>query len=608
MQTHDRDLRKQGVISDVFYLVMRRMRFPILLLIAAFAVATAGYTIIPSTDELGNLVDPLNPFEAFYVVVYTATTIGFGEIPIPFNAAQRMWTLFTVLLTVSCWTYSLFAIIGLLQDKAFGETLRAARFSRRVKAIREPFYIVCGVGETGILVMHGLDHLNLRFVVIDKQEEKISRLRLEDFSVDFPALTGDASKPDALVSAGLMSRYCKGVVALAEDDSVNQAIAVTVRLLAPKVAVLARIRNAETETHLGVFGGDLVINPFERFSDNLASAITTPERYRLRTTLTGLTGDPISQIHYPPAGHWIVCSYGRFGREMTDSLRSVGVTVTVVDSQYFEDGGVDVNGTGTKSDDLKKAGIDHALGLVAGSDSDTRNLAIGVTARALRHDLFIVTRQNLRANKPLFDAFATNVVMEPSRIVAQEFLARITTPLLSRFLRFFPQLSEAECHKLTEKLLLLDHGRIPEIWDLVISNRRTPAVFEAMQQDRPFTVRHLLTDPHNREELSDAMVLFVRRGTQNIVLPEFDYEFQPGDRVLLAGSSRAKIDTEVGLINPMELAYIQTGVDRSGGWLWGKLAGLRTKKNDTVKKDTEDEIDIDEDLTTGELGVIRDDE
>ena len=129
-----------------------------------------------------------------------------------------------------------------------------------------------------------------------------------------------------------------------------------------------------------------------------------------------------------------------------------------------------------------------------------------------------------------------------------------------------------------------------------------------MQQDRPFTVRHLLTDPHNREELSDAMVLFVRRGTQNIVLPEFDYEFQPGDRVLLAGSSRAKIDTEVGLINPMELAYIQTGVDRSGGWLCGKLAGLRTKKNDTVKKDTEDEIDIDEDLTTGELGVIRDDE
>lgn len=608
MHANNEDTRRQGVISDVFYLVMRRMRFPILLIIAAFAVTTAGYTMIPGTDELGNLIAPLNPFEAFYVVVYTATTIGFGEIPIPFNAAQRMWTIFTVLVTVSTWTYSMFGIIGLLQDKAFSETLRAARFTRRVKTIREPFYIVCGVGETGVIVMHGLDHLNLRFVVIDKQEEKISRLRLEDFSVDLPALTGDASKPEVLLSAGLMSSYCRGVVALADDDTVNQAIAVTVRLLAPKVPVLARIRNAEAETHLGVFGGDLVINPFERFSDSLASAISTPERYRLRSIMTGLTGDPISQIHYPPAGHWIVCSYGRFGREMTESLRKVGVTVTVVDKQYFEEGGVDVNGTGTKSDDLKKAGIEHANGIVAGSDSDTRNLTIGVTARALRHDLFIVTRQNLRANKPLFDAFATNIVMEPSRIVAQEFLARITTPLLSRFLRFFPQISEAECHKLTERLLQLDQGRIPEIWDLVISNRRTPAVFESMQEDRVFTVRHLLTEPHDRDELLDAMVLFVRRGVQNIVLPDYEYELQPGDRVLLAGSYTAMRESEVALANTNELAYIQTGVDHSGGWIWEKLKGLRSKSDSTLDTDSDDEIDVAEDLATEELGVIRDDE
>ena len=66
----------------------------------------------------------------------------------------------------------------------------------------------------------------------------------------------------------------------------------SVRLLAPRVAMLARIRNDETETHIGVFGGDLVVNPFERFADYLTTAINSPNRYRLREIMTRLPGEP----------------------------------------------------------------------------------------------------------------------------------------------------------------------------------------------------------------------------------------------------------------------------------------------------------------------------
>jgi voltage-gated potassium channel Kch len=49
-----------------------------------------------------------------------------------------------------------------------------------------------------------------------------------------------------------MNSNCKGVVALTDDDPTNQAIAVNVRLLAPRVPVLARIRDVETETTSGL--------------------------------------------------------------------------------------------------------------------------------------------------------------------------------------------------------------------------------------------------------------------------------------------------------------------------------------------------------------------
>ena len=83
---------RQAVLSDVFYLVLRRMRFPLLLVIGVYTFCTAGLTMSPGTDANGDPTAPLTAFEAFYVVSYTSTTIGFGEVPGPYNAAQRMWS------------------------------------------------------------------------------------------------------------------------------------------------------------------------------------------------------------------------------------------------------------------------------------------------------------------------------------------------------------------------------------------------------------------------------------------------------------------------------------------------------------------------------------
>ena len=571
----------QGAMSDVFFLILRRMRAPLVVLVLIFGFLVFGLSLMPGVDADGNPTAPMSMFEAFYVISYTATTIGFGEVPNPYSLQQRMWMTFSIYLAVVGWTYSLVTLLALVQERGFQNALRIARFSRRIYHLREPFYIVCGAGETGSLVCHGLDRIGQRYVVMDTDGERLQQLRLEEFQLDAPMLVADAAESKSLQQAGLLSKHCKGVMALTDNDSMNQAIAVTTRLLAPGVPVLARIRDAEIETHAGVFGGDFVINPFESFAERLAAAVTVPERFRLRNVLTGLPGEELPEHFEPPKGHWIVCGYGRFGHAVVEEMRAADNTVSVIDNKYYESGGVDVRGSGTDVDSLTQAGIFHAVGIIAGNSSDTKNLAIAVTARDLNPNIFIVTRQNQNSNTPLFDAFPDDLAMRPSRIVAQEFLARITTPQLSRYLTRLVFLSEERSRQLQEELEVVGLGRIPDVWSLPVNERTTPAVAALLAEDRTVTLGDIISDPDDRSAKVIVKPLLVSRLHKNIEQFDDSFEIRKGDEILFAGNITSKRQIEFTTQNINVLEYAVTGKGSSGGYVWSKLAELFPKLSQT---------------------------
>ena len=573
----------QGAMSDVIFLILRRMRVPLVILVIIFSCLVFGLSLMPGVDAEGNPTAPMTMFEAFYVISFTATTIGFGEVPNPYSLQQRIWMTFSIYLAVVGWTYSLVTLLALVQERGFQNALRIARFSRRIYQLREPFYIVCGAGETGSLVCHGLDRIGHRYVVMDTDGERLQQLRLEEFQFDAPMLIADAAESRFLQQAGLLSKHCKGVMALTYDDSTNQAIAVTTRLLSPGVPVLARIRDAEIETHAGVFGGDFVINPFESFAEHLAAAVTVPERFRLRNVLTGLPGEKLPDHFEPPKGHWIVCGYGRFGHAVVEGMRAAGNTVSVVDSKYFESGGVDVRGSGTDVESLTQAGIFHAVGIIAGNSSDTKNLAIAVTARDLNPNIFIVTRQNQNANTSLFDAFPDDLAMRPSWIVAQEFLARITTPQLSRYLTRLVFLNEEKARQLQADLEVVGLGRIPDVWSVPVNEHCTPAVIDLLAKGNCVTLGDLIRDPNNRHEQVLVKPLLVSRLHKNIEQFDDCFQIRKGDEILFAGNIASKRQIEFTTQNINTLEYAVTGRGSSGGYVWSKLAERFPKLNQDAR-------------------------
>ena len=116
--------------------------------------------------------------------------------------------------------------------------------------------------------------------------------------------------------------------------------------------------------------------------------------------------------------HFIICGYGRVGRRVAQEFRAHNVPYVVLDfsedaiAAAQEQGDLFIEGNGVEDEDLARAGLERAHGLVASSDSDADNLYITLSARAARPDLSIVARASDEdAQRKLKLAGADRVVM-----------------------------------------------------------------------------------------------------------------------------------------------------------------------------------------------------
>ncbi|MDX5411048.1 MAG: NAD-binding protein [Thauera sp.] len=558
---------------SIFFLIMRRLRAPLILLIVLFAVAVLGLTLAP-----GPVVDGkpsyLSFFHAFYFISYTATTIGFGEIPYTFSDQQRLWVVISIYLSVIGWAYTLGSVFNLLADRSLRQAIAMQGFVRAVRRLREPFYLVCGYGETGRLICQALDRMGVRAVVIEVDENKIGELDLHAYAADVPALCADASNPETLKFAGLTHPSCIGVIALTNDDATNLSIAISARLLAPRLPALCRAEHVATADNMASFGTRHIINPFERFSETLALSLHAPKASQLLGWLTGVPGSEVEQRRDPPRGQWIVCGHGRFGRQMVSAMDSEAVPVTIIDLDPKPDGVHRwVQGDGTGAESLRRAGVETATGIVCGTSSDTDNLSIAVTARDLNRELFVILRQNHESNRALFDAFDADITVVPSRVIGHECIAILSTPLLVPFLDEVRARDEDWCGTQLDRLTDRLGWTVPEIRSERINLSRAPALYRRLMKGQTVTLDMLLRSPSDRARRLDCEVLFLDRDDDDhVLMPAPDATIRAGDELLLAGSRAALNDIGLIIANEHTLAYILTGEDLPGGWVWEKLA------------------------------------
>ena len=94
----------------------------------------------------------------------------------------------------------------------------------------------------------------------------------------------------------------------------------------------APAQNARIAERMQAFGNPSTVNPFDRFGDHLRIALRSPASYQLLTWLESGPGAALPSRGSPPrSGRWVVCGYGRLGRELTADLRAEGIDVEYLD-------------------------------------------------------------------------------------------------------------------------------------------------------------------------------------------------------------------------------------------------------------------------------------
>ncbi len=558
--------------SATIFLFLRRMRAPFVVLVAIFGISVVGLTLVPGLDAQGQ-PHRLGLLDAFYVISYTATTIGFGEIPYPFTYAQRLWVIVAIYLSVVGWAYAVGSLFALLQDQDFRQALALQRFTRRVARLREPFLLLAGHGETGERLGRSLDALGRRFIVVDRSEERVATLDREDYHVDVPGLVADARNPGHLIAAGLDSAYCEGVLALTDSEEANLAVVMSAALLRPDLPVIARALSPVVAERMRAFGEPSVIDAFDAFGDHLCTALLAPSSYQLEQWLTALPGEGMPRRRpRVPRGRWVVCGYGRFGQAVTKDLRGHGFEVTVVDAgTTTSDDPTVVIAPGIELDWVARADMTTAVGLVTATDNDISNLSLLAAARRENPDLALVGRQNDKANDPLFAATNINLVLVPQDVVAHEVLALLGSAELVRFLHEIPARSDAWAADLLARLQERCGAASLITWQVGLTADDGAATLLPWLGSGDARLGDLMRSPSDRARSIEAVVLMRTRDGVDVVTPDDDADLRPGDVLLLAGLPRARRALESAFLDEPTREYVLHDRQVPSSWLWRKV-------------------------------------
>jgi voltage-gated potassium channel len=218
----------------------------------------------------------------------------------------------------------------------------------------------------------------------------------------------------------------------------------------------------------------------------------------------------ISRLH----GHYIICGYGRVGRQVAVGLLGGKRKIVVIDQDAnhladLEGTSIDyIAGDATNDRVLRQAGIERASGICTCLPSDAENVFTVLTARMLNPKLNIISRTNSPDNEYKFRVAGANHVINPYTIAGRHMAAQLTHPTIIGFLDAIIQSEDFEL-------------RIEEV---------------QISADSPLQGKTLAAG-HVRDKIG-VSILAVRNASGLITMnPGASYRLQAGDTLFCLGSA-----------------------------------------------------------------------
>ncbi len=214
--------------------------------------------------------------------------------------------------------------------------------------------------------------------------------------------------------------------------------------------------------------------------------------------------------------HYIICGYGRIGKEVARELMKRGMSVVVIENSADEIKNLEteafpfIAGDAADEEVLRKAGIQSAKGLVCATASDANNVFIALTARGLNQSLFIVARCIHQQAEPKLKQAGADVVISPYVAGGKRLAMAMLKP---NVLEFFDGIL---------------HGGEDGV-EMGIEEIR-------VTQNTPFKNK-TIRDSHIHKESGVLVIGIKKGGGKFIVNPPADAVLEDGDRLIIIGKN-----------------------------------------------------------------------
>ena len=238
--------------------LQKRLLTAILSLVALILIGIAGYIVIEGWPFL----------QSVYMTIITLTTTGFTDFNV--SGTGKVFTIILLIGGAAVFTYSLSTATAVIVEGDLSDVWRRKKMEKTVASLKG-HYIVCGAGNTGIHVVDELLRMQEKFVVIDRDKDRLSLL-LENRQ--FLYIHGDATDDAVLEKAGV--ERASGLVASLSEDADNLFVVLSARGLNPNLRIVSGAVNGCCTEKLKKAGADEVILPEHIGGLRMASLLLRP--------------------------------------------------------------------------------------------------------------------------------------------------------------------------------------------------------------------------------------------------------------------------------------------------------------------------------------------
>lgn len=229
-------------------------------------------------------IEGYSVFDALYMTTITVATVGFQEVH-PLSNSGRMFTIILIITSFGTFAFAISSITRYILDGEFREYFKTKRLTSELEKL-ENHVVICGYGRNGKQAARVLKNHNQRFVVIEEKADPV-----QNMSEKYPHLviSGDATQDEILMQAGI--QRARAIVTTLPVDADNLFIVLSARALNPKLNIISRASDDNSDKKLKIAGADHVIMPDMVGGAHMASLVMKPDVVEFIDYVTGVGVD-----------------------------------------------------------------------------------------------------------------------------------------------------------------------------------------------------------------------------------------------------------------------------------------------------------------------------